>query len=221
VEACRRGVPVLEEVPERAILAASDPAAPSNHLIEADNFAALSVLSGTHAGKVDLIYIDPPYNTGNKDFIYNDRYVDAEDAYRHSKWLSFMERRLALAWGLLADTGAIFISIDDDEHAHLKVLCDQVFGPQAFIANIVWQKKYTQSNDARFFSDTHDFILCYAKRDFVLRRLRRTAAQDSRYANPDDDPRGPWQSMPLHARSGSNGDFSYTFKNGVTWRAPP
>lgn len=118
--------PVLVEVPERAIL--SDDAEDPNHiLIEGDNLEALTTLSYTHAGKIDVIYIDPPYNTGNKDFIYNDSFVDKEDGYRHSKWLSFMNKRLKIAKNLLSDKGVIFISIDDNEQAPLKMLCDEIF----------------------------------------------------------------------------------------------
>ena len=119
--------PVLVEVPERAILS-DDAEAPNHILIEGDNLEALTALSYTHAGKIDVIYIDPPYNTGNKDFIYNDSFVDKEDGYRHSKWLTFMNKRLKIAKNLLSDKGVIFISIDDNEQAPLKMLCDEVFG---------------------------------------------------------------------------------------------
>ena len=119
--------PVLVEVPERAILS-DDAEAPNHILIEGDNLETLTALSYTHAGKIDVIYIDPPYNTGNKDFIYNDSFVDKEDGYRHSKWLTFMNKRLKIAKNLLSDKGVIFISIDDNEQAPLKMLCDEVFG---------------------------------------------------------------------------------------------
>lgn len=217
MEECRRGVPVLEEVPERAILVASDPAAPTNHLIEADNFAALSVLSATHAGKVDLIYIDPPYNTGNRDFIYDDHYVDAEDAYRHSKWLSFMRRRLALAWSLLADTGVIFISIGDDEQAHLKVLCDQVFGPQAFIANVIWKCKRGRDNSAKLFSRSHEYLLVYAKSKAALKfnRLEMDGKTRKAYRNTDEDPRGSYRLLGVWARGTQGGSrYAFTAKTG-------
>ncbi len=109
-----------------------------NHiLIEADNYHALSVLNYTHKGKIDVIYIDPPYNTGNNDFIYNDRFVDRNDSFRHSKWISFMEKRLKLAKELLKDTGVIFISIDDNEVANLRLLCDSIFGNDNFIGKVV------------------------------------------------------------------------------------
>lgn len=129
-----RELPVLTEVKERAIISEA-PEAPNHILIEGDNLHALTALTYTHAGKIDVIYIDPPYNTGNKDFVYNDRYVDKEDSYRHSKWLSFMSRRLRIARSLLSDHGVIFISIDDNEQAALKLLCDEVFGDTNFILN--------------------------------------------------------------------------------------
>ena len=206
--------PVLEDKPDLTISGPKN--AVAHTLIEGENLHALHALGETHMGLIDLIYIDPPYNTLNTKFCYNDKRGQAE-------WLSFMERRLLLAKGLLSERGAVFISIDDDEHSHLKLLCDQVFGPEEFIANIIWQKKYTQANDAQFFSDTHDFILCYAQPGFELGRLPRTEKQNARYTNPDNDPRGPWQTMPLHAKSGKKGGakFSYTFKNGVTWSPPP
>lgn len=216
--------PVLKEVKTKAI--SSNESDPVNLLIEGDNYHALAVLNFTHQETIDLIYIDPPYNTGNRDFIYNDvfqsGYVEKEDPFRHSKWLAFMEKRLKLAKSLLRDTGAIFISIDDHEQAPLKMLCDEVFGEVNFIANIVWQKKYTQSNDARFFSSTHDFVLCYAKdvEKFKIRLIPRTAKQDERYKNPDNDPKGPWMTQPLHAKSGKDTGYTFTFKNGVTWKPP-
>lgn len=117
-ERLRDELPILTEVPERAIIS-EDKDAPNHILIEGDNLETLATLAYTHEGKIDIIYIDPPYNTGNKDFIYNDSYVDKEDSYRHSKWLSFMSRRLKIAKKLLSDRGVIFISIDDNEQAQL------------------------------------------------------------------------------------------------------
>lgn len=161
-ENLRVNVPVLVEDKDKAIISNADDA-PNHILIEGDNLEALTALSYTHEGKIDVIYIDPPYNTGNKDFVYNDSFVDSEDGYRHSKWLSFMEKRLKIAKKLLSDKGVIFISIDDNEQANLKLLCDEVFGSDNFIANVIWEKKYTVANDAKYFSDTHDFIVTYAK----------------------------------------------------------
>ncbi|GAB2605996.1 site-specific DNA-methyltransferase [Spirosoma areae] len=136
--------------------------APHHLLIEGDNLHALTVLNYTHAGKVDVIYIDPPYNTGNRDFKYNDRFVDREDSYRHSKWLSFMHKRLELARNLLKPEGVIFISIDDNEQAQLKLLCDRIIGDENFVATVIWEKNDSPKMDSKAFSARHDFILVYA-----------------------------------------------------------
>ena len=153
-------LPVLEEVKERAIIS-DDVAAPNHNLIEGDNLEALTALSYTHAGKIDVIYIDPPYNTGNKDFVYNDSFVDREDGYRHSKWLSFMNKRLKIAKRLLSDKGVMFISIDDNEQAQLKMLCDEIFGERNFIAKFDWRKK-TGANDAKDIAVITESILLYS-----------------------------------------------------------
>jgi len=160
-ERLRDELPVLKEVKERFI-ASDAPDAPNHILIEGDNLEALTALSYTHAGKVDVIYIDPPYNTGNKDFVYNDSFVDSEDSFRHSKWLSFMNKRLKIAKGLLSEKGVIFISIDDNEQAQLKLLCDEVFGVQNNMGIIVWKKK-TNGNNMGFIPPVHDYILAYAQ----------------------------------------------------------
>lgn len=152
--------PVLVEVPERAILS-DDVEAPNHILIEGDNLEALTALSYTHAGKIDVTYIDPPYNTGNKDFIYNDSFVDKDDGYRHSKWLSFMNKRLKIAKNLLSDKGVIFISIDDNEQAPLKLLCDEIFGERNFVAKFDWRKK-TGANDAKDIAVITESILLYS-----------------------------------------------------------
>jgi len=152
---------VVKEVEEKAIESA--PGEPTNIIIEGDNYHALSVLNYTHAGKIDVIYIDPPYNTGNKDFIYNDCYVDKEDTFRHSKWLSFMEKRLKLAKNLLADDGAIFISIDENEQANLKLLCDSVFGEKNGIGTIVWHKKDNASFLSKSIVNLKEYILFYCR----------------------------------------------------------
>lgn len=155
-------LPVLTEVKERAIIS-NEPDAPNHILIEGDNYEALTALSYTHSGKIDVIYIDPPYNTGNKDFVYNDSFVDKEDSYRHSKWLSFMSKRLRIAKQLLSDRGVIFISIDDNEQAQLKLLCDEIFGQENFVANLIWQKKKGGGNDSRFVATEHEYVSAYAK----------------------------------------------------------
>lgn len=160
-----RNLNVLAPNPE---LDADPEAEPTHLLIEGDNYHALQVLQYTHYQKIDLIYIDPPYNTGSRDFKYNDRFVEKDDTYRHSKWLAFMHKRLALARNLLADTGCIFISIDDNEQAQLKLLCDEVFGADNFVANIIWQRSYSPINLKKTISQNHDFILIYCKKDFHL-----------------------------------------------------
>lgn len=161
-ERLREELPVLREVKEKAILS-DEPDAPNHILIEGDNLEALTALSYTHEGKIDVIYIDPPYNTGNKDFVYNDSFVDTEDSYRHSKWLSFMNKRLKIAKKLLSEKGVIFISIDDNEQANLRLLCDGIFGAANFIANIIWEKADSPRMDAKIISSRHDFIVTYAK----------------------------------------------------------
>lgn len=134
-----------------------------NILIEWDNYHALTCLNYTHKGKIDVIYIDPPYNTGNKDFTYNDNYVDREDWYRHSKWLNFMSKRLELAKNLLKNKWLIFISIDDNEQAQLKLLCDIIFWADNFINIFAWHKKYGWWNDNKNAVSEHEYILCYSK----------------------------------------------------------
>jgi len=160
-ERLRESLPVLREVKDKAILS-EEPDAPNHILIEGDNLEALTALSYTHEGKIDVIYIDPPYNTGNKDFVYNDSFVDSEDSYRHSKWLSFMNKRLKIAKKLLSDKGVIFISIDDNEQANLKLLCDEVFGSQNLIASICRQAIKGGSR-ALNLKTVHDYILAYSK----------------------------------------------------------
>ena len=162
-ERLRDELPILTEVPERAILS-EDKDAPNHILIEGDNLEALATLAYTHEGKIDVIYIDPPYNTGNKDFRYNDSYVDKEDSYRHSNWLSFMNRRLKIAKRLLSDRGEIFISIDDNEQANLKLLMDDTnfFGEKNFIAILPRITKASGKTTDKI-AQNHDYILLYAK----------------------------------------------------------
>lgn len=161
-ERLREDLPVLIEDSTKAIISEDDDA-PNHILIEGDNLEALTALAYTHERKIDVIYIDPPYNTGNKDFVYNDHIVDREDSYRHSKWLSFMNKRLRIAKKLLSDKGVIFISIDDNEQAQLKLLCDDIFGGENFIADLIWQKKKGGGNDSRFVATEHEYVLAYAK----------------------------------------------------------
>ena len=167
--------------------------APNHTLIEGDNLHALTVLNYTHAGAIDVIYIDPPYNTGNKDFKYNDRFIDREDGYRHSKWLSFMDKRLRLAKNLLKDSGVIFISIDDNEQAQLKLLCDEIFGEENFVANVIWRSADSSNNDVKQFSLDHNHTLIYSKQsNWRPNSIERTEDNNQHYKNPDNDPNGPW-----------------------------
>lgn len=161
-ERLREQLPILCEVKDKAILSNS-PDAPNHILIEGDNLEALTTLSYTHEGKIDVIYIDPPYNTGNKDFVYNDSYVDSEDSYRHSKWLSFMNKRLKIAKRLLSDNGVIFISIDDNEQANLKLLCDVLFGKNNFCGELIWRKKSGGGQTDIYFVTEHEYVLVYQK----------------------------------------------------------
>ena len=194
-ERLRDELPVLREVADKALLSDA-PDAPNHILIEGDNLEALTALSYTHEGKIDVIYIDPPYNTGNKDFVYNDSFVDSEDDYRHSKWLSFMSKRLKIAKQLLSDKGVIFISIDDKEQANVKLLCDELFGRMNFIAQVIWERAYSPVNLKKHFSESHDYIIVYAKRieNAVNNGLPRSSEANDRYSNPDNDSRGVWKS---------------------------
>lgn len=166
-----------------------------NFLLEGDNLAALKLLEKTHRGNIDLIFIDPPYNTRNGDFGYDDSRVDLTDTFRHSKWVSFMSERLLVARRLLKNDGVIFIAIDDNEQAALKLLCDQLFGEENFLASIIWQHSIQPKGYSGTFSVHHNYILCYQKTaQFVLNSLPRTDEDNKAYANPDNDPRGKWRS---------------------------
>lgn len=187
-----------------------------NLIIKGNNLIALHSLKERYAGKIKLIYIDPPYNTGNDSFKYNDR-------FNRSTWLTFMKNRLEIARELLSDDGSIWINLDDGEAHYLKVLADSIFNEENFTANIIWQKKYTIANDARYFSDNHDHIMVYAKNKHIWspNKLPRTEDMNNRYSNPDNHPKGKWKSTPLHAKSGSkNHNYIYTFNNGVVWQPP-
>ncbi len=164
-----------------------------NKLIFGDNLLALKALEQEYTGKVKCVFIDPPYNTGNA-------FEHYEDGLEHSIWLGLMRDRLEILRNLLSDDGSLWITIDDNEAHYLKVLCDEVFGRNNFIANAVWQKKFSPQNDAKWLSDNHDHILIYAKIKSIWRpnSLPRTDGANARYSNPDNDPRGPWMS----------GDFS-------------
>lgn len=164
-------------------------------LIEADNYHALQLLEYLYAGKVDCIYIDPPYNLGG-DFVYNDNYVGKDDSFRHSKWLSFMERRLRIAHRLLSEDGAILISINDVEYAHLKLLCDDIFSDVNYQATLIWKcRQRADSRNTNMISTDHEYILIYSKSSaFTFVGQQKDI---SKYSNPDNDPRGPWASIDL------------------------
>lgn len=150
-----------------------DPKTDHNVLIEGDNYHALSVLSYTHRGKIDVIYIDPPYNTGNNDFLYNDSYVEKDDVYRHSKWLSFMAKRLELARELLSDSGVMFLSIDDNEQAQIRILCDKLFSESNLLAQMIWKSKPQGGNDNQHIVTEHEYVLAYAKNPHFSKLLGR------------------------------------------------
>lgn len=165
-----------------------------NALIEGDNLASLDALKRALRGKVDLIYIDPPYNTGSRDFVYDDAYVDKNDAFPHSKWLSFMEPRLKVAHALLRRSGVIFVSNDDRENAELKLLMDEVFGPDCFVSNVSWQRTYSTRNDSKGIVNEVEHILVYSKEPgWQPNKLPRTEKMNSKYSNPDNDPKGLWR----------------------------
>lgn len=189
-----------------------------NLLIQGDNLLALRALEQEFGGRVKCVFLDPPYNTGSA-------FAQYDDGIEHSLWLSLMRDRLELVARLLALDGSVWITIDDNEAHYLKVLCDEVFGRANFVANAVWQKKYTVANDAKWLSESHDHLLVYARQKETWRpyRLARNAEMDARYRNPDGHPKGPWKATPLYAkRSGSATEqaFTFQFKNGVTWSAP-
>lgn len=188
---------------------ASDPDT-QNMLIHGDNLLALKALESKYAGQVKCIYIDPPYNTGSA-------FEHYDDNLEHSQWLNLMRPRLEILWRLLSEEGSLWISIDDDEGHYLKVLCDDVFGRNSFVSTVIWEKKFSPQNDAKWLSDSHDFILVYAKNKEVWRPnlLPRTTDMDSRYKNPDNDPRGPWTSSDFTARTYSaNTDYPITTPSG-------
>ncbi len=202
-----------------------------NKIIHGDNLEALKSLLPEYEGKIKCIYIDPPYNTGNEGWVYNDNVnhpklkkwlgqvvgKESEDLSRHDKWLCMMYPRLKLLHKLLADDGAIFISIDDNEQANLKLICDEIFGSGNFVTNIIWQKKFSPQNDTKYLSDNHDFIICCTKKKELWKRnlLPRTDEQNKRYKNPDNDYRGNWTSSDLSVKTYNlSTDYEITTPSG-------
>ncbi|VVH57300.1 Type III restriction-modification system methylation subunit (EC, partial [uncultured Gammaproteobacteria bacterium] len=184
-----------------------------NLIIKGNNLLALHTLKSNFAGKVKLIYIDPPYNTGNDSFNYNDN-------FNHSTWLTFMKNRLEVARDLLSEDGVIFVQCDDNEQAYLKVLMDEIFERDNFVNNIIWHKKNVVQNDAKYFNENHDHILvfCKIKTHWKPNLLKRTKEMDARYSNPDNDPKGKWTSVALQAKSGTKDNvYKIEFPNGVEW----
>ncbi len=217
-----------------------------NLFIEGDNLEVLKLLQKSYYGKVKMIYIDPPYNTG-KEFIYPDKYAETLETYLayaglmddegkkfstnttnegrfHTRWLNMMYPRLYLARNLLREDGVIFISINDNEVSNLRKLCDEILGEENFIATIIWQKVYSPKNTAKYFSEDHDFILLYAKESEIWRPglLPRTEEQDSHYSNPDNDPRGLWRADGMSARNYySKGTYPIKCPSGRVISGPP
>jgi len=220
------GVPTLEWIGKRAVLnhhrevpyhllkcdkklSVGDPGS-GNLLVQGDNLLALKALLPYYAGQVKCIYIDPPYNTGNENWVYNDAVnspemrawlgkvvgKEAEDLSRHDKWLCMMYPRLNLLREFLRGDGAIFVSIDENEIANLRLVADEIFGNRNLVAILTWYKRVSPANDAKYFSSDHEYVMVYARNKDVWRpnKLRRTEAQLKNYNNPDNDPRGVWNS---------------------------
>ena len=154
-------IPTFEDIKEKQIKSCNDK---YNFLLEGDNLHSLYLLEKTHRGIIDFIYIDPPYNTENREFIYNDKMIGSDDEYRHSKWLSFMEKRLKIAHKIMSDNGCIFISIDENEFSQLKMLCDDIFGEQNRIGTLIWRKKYGGGQTDEFFVTEHEYIFGYRRK---------------------------------------------------------
>ncbi|MBD5360073.1 MAG: site-specific DNA-methyltransferase [Bacteroides sp.] len=197
-------------------------------IIEGDNLASLTALSYTHAGKIDVIYIDPPYNTlkaEKDDFTYNDKRIDATDDFPHSKWISFMFKRLKIAKSLLSYRGCIFISISDHEFANLKLICDQIFGEKNFIGNIIWNSTKSVTNTA-LISVSHTYNLVYFKDiNYIIENRTKFRIPDTEvgFSNPDNDPRGPWKADPFQV-GGWRPNQQYTIVNpntGVEYHPNP
>ena len=216
-----------------------------NLYIEGDNLDVLKCLKETYLHKVKMIYIDPPYNTGN-DFVYEDDFAESSAEYLansgqfdeqgnrlvtntesngrfHTDWLNMIYPRLKVARDLLTDDGVIFISIDDNEIENLRKVCDEIFGESNFVAQLIWERAYSPKNDARFISNSHDYVLMFAKdiNQFVIGRLERTAEANSRYSNPDNDPRGDWKPSDMSVKTYNvESDYPITTPSGRVVEPP-
>ena len=225
IERCKVEIPILQEIkgkrlekkntgPDQIVKDMDyDPnkqvESPTHLLIEGDNYHVLAALNYTHRQKIDVIYIDPPYNTGNKDFMYNDHWIDPNDSYRHSKWLSFMNVRLKLAKNLLKDTGVIFISIDDHEHARLKLLCDEVFGDENFLNTIVWKKTNSPKSQTKGLGNQLEYVLVYSRNVSILPNLNRkigdiTEKYTKTFSYNDGDDKGKYRTIEIVAHGVQN-----------------
>lgn len=222
-------IPVFEELTELEIKKNKE--GKTNFILEGDNLHSLYLLEKTHKNKVDLIIIDPPYNRGLNDFVYDDNYIDKTDSFKHSKWISFMNKRLIIAKKLLKDNGAIFINIDDNEFAQLKLLCDDIFGEENFISCFPWHNRTSVQNDTDI-SINHEYIIAYAKKRRKTNRRLKASNKDewynlndfviqpketdsSKYSNPDNDPRGLWKADPFDAPN-VRPNLTYEIQNPVT-----
>jgi adenine-specific DNA-methyltransferase len=226
-------VPFHELKPVKAKSETDKASLHDNLVVHGDNLQALKSLLPYYHGKVKCIYIDPPYNTGNEAWVYNDnvsspmlqewlgKVVDREDLTRHDKWLCMMMPRLKLLRDFLTDDGVIFVSIDDNEVHWLRGLMDEIFGEENFVATVIWQKVFAPKNTAKHFSEDHDYVVVYARRleSWKPNLLKRSAEATARYENPDNDPRGPWSSSDLTARNYySLGTYEVTSPSGKKFK---
>ncbi len=209
VERCKKEAPILA-IEKELKIKDENKNMPNNILIEGDNYHALQVLNYTHKGKIDVIYIDPPYNTGKvNEWRYNDKYVDSTDQFKHSKWLSFMEKRLRLAKNLLSNKGVIFISIDDNEQANLKLLCDSIFGEENFISCINIYSNPRGRQSSKHIAATHEYVLIYAKISYLLEIIGEKLTEEQKRQYNKKDEKGAYREMGLRKRgSGSTAEES-------------
>lgn len=245
-EEIKEKIPVFVEQ-KNLELQSEDETKSMNFILEGDNLHSLYLLEKTHRNKVDLIIIDPPYNRGLNDFIYDDNYIDRSDSFKHSKWISFMNKRLLIAKKLLKDNGVIFINIDDNEFAQLKLLCDDIFGEENFISCFPWHNRTSVQNDTDI-SINHEYIIAYAKKRRITNRRLKASNKEiwydtkdfviqpketdsSKYSNPDNDPRGIWKADPFDAPNvrpnltyeiiNPNTGVKYLPPKGRCWRTEP